>query len=117
MPISNDSRAPISVRLSTSRPNSSVPNQCAADGGFRRFSRAHLVEPIRGDPGRERCQNQQDQDDHAPHHQLARQARRAALAGRGLQARSLSMDGAAIADLRVEIGVEDIGHQIGRSNR
>ncbi|MNL34786.1 hypothetical protein D3C87_1567770 [compost metagenome] len=36
-PTSKDRRAANIVRESTSRPNSSVPNQCATDGGFRRF--------------------------------------------------------------------------------
>ena len=34
---SNETRAPCMTRLSTSRPMSSVPNQCCADGSAKRF--------------------------------------------------------------------------------
>ena len=35
MPASNDARVPQTTRESTSRPMSSVPNQCADDGAWR----------------------------------------------------------------------------------
>src|SRR5262249_11975126 len=39
-PIDNETRAPHSTRVSTSRPSSSVPNQCANDGAARRLARS-----------------------------------------------------------------------------
>src|ERR1041385_3642776 len=40
MPTSMEMRAPYIARESMSRPNSSVPNQCAADGGVKRAGRS-----------------------------------------------------------------------------
>ena len=42
-PTASDTRAPYSTRASTSRPRSSVPNQCAADGGSRALREVDLL--------------------------------------------------------------------------
>ncbi len=64
-PISSETRLPQITRLKTSRPKPSVPSQCAALGGFSRFSSDCVGVALRREHRRERAGGDHDGHDQA----------------------------------------------------
>src|SRR5690554_2728954 len=113
VPVRSETRAPYTTRLKTERPNSSVPNQCSAEGGCRRARRFCLAGGASAMTGARTATSTSASTSTRPNTAMRfRKKRRTAGERRKPVRTSGTARASAIADPRVEQGIGEVHQQV-----